>query len=109
MSLSLSTVCPQATVCPAPQADVLSAPLGAAAVQHFLKEVPELCVKDGVDDRVESAVHIAEPRHHAHQGRRDAAVLTSRSHDVQNKERRPAEEKRSCRRTRKSEDRSFDF
>lgn len=75
--------------------------LGAAAVQELLEEIPEFSVEDGVDDRVESAVDIAKPRHHAHQGRGDVAALTPSSHDVEDKEGGPAEEKGTCRRSRR--------
>lgn len=70
--------------------------LGAAAVQELFEEVPELCVEDGVDDGVEGAVDVAEPRHHAHQGRRDVAVLTASSHRVEDKEGSPAEQEGTC-------------
>lgn len=55
---------------------------GAAAMKKLFKEVPELSVEDGVNDGVESTVDIAEPRHHAHQGRWDVAVLTTGPQDV---------------------------
>lgn len=70
----------------------------AAAVQHFFKVVPELRVEDGVDDGVEGAVHVAEPRHDAHQGWRDVAVLAPSSHYVEDKEGGPAEQESTCRR-----------
>lgn len=43
-----------------------SGSLGAAALQKLFEEVPEFCVEYGVDDGVESAVDVAEPRYHAH-------------------------------------------
>lgn len=79
-----------------------SGELGAAALQKLLEEFPELSIEDSVDDGVESAVDIAEPRHHAHQGRRDVAVLTASSHRVEDKEGSPAEQEGTCRRRRKN-------
>lgn len=70
-------------------------------MQKLLEEVPELGVEDGVDDGVEGAVDVAEPRHHAHQGRWDAAVPTASSHRVEDKEWSPAEEEGACRRRRR--------
>ena len=73
--------------------------LGAAVVQDLLEELPELGVEHGVDDGVQGAVDVAEPRHHAHQGRRDVAVLAASSHRVEDKEGSPAEQEGTCRRT----------
>lgn len=72
-------------------------------MQNLLEEVSELGVEDGVDDGVESAVDVSKPRYHAHQGRWDLAVMTTRSHDVENKEGGPAKEKGTCRGTEESE------
>lgn len=70
-------------------------------MQKVFEELPELCVEDGVDDGVESAVDVAEPRHHAHQGRWDVAVLTTSSHRVEDKEGSPAEQEGTCGRRRR--------
>lgn len=70
-------------------------------MQKLFEEFPELGVEDGVDDGVESAVDVAEPRHHAHQGRRDVAVLTASPHRVEDKEGSPAEQEGTCRRRRR--------
>jgi len=74
--------------------------MSAAAAETLLEEFLKLCVKDGVDDGVESTVDVAEPRHHAHQVWWDVAALTASSHYVKNKERGPAEEKGTCKRRR---------
>lgn len=76
----------------------------AAAVQELFEEVPKLCVEHGVDDRVESAVDVAQPRHHAHQGWRNVAVMTASSHCVEDKEGSPAKEERAFRRRKKYQD-----
>lgn len=60
-------------------------------METLLEEVPKLRVENGVDDRVEGAVDVAEPRHYAHQGWRDVAVVAARSGGVEDKERCPAE------------------
>lgn len=70
-------------------------------MQKLFKEVPELCVEDSVDDRVQNTVDIAEPCHHAHQGRRDVAVLTTSSHRVEDKEGSPAKQEGTCRRRKR--------
>lgn len=70
-------------------------------MKEVLEELPELRVEDGVDDGVESAVDVAEPRHHAHEGRRDVAVLAASSHGVEYKEGGPAEQEGSCGRRRR--------
>lgn len=75
----------------------MSGALRAAAMQTLFEEVPELCVEDGVDDGVESAVDVAEPGHHAHQGRRDVAVMTTGSRYVEDKEGSPAQQEGTCR------------
>lgn len=69
-------------------------------MQELFEKVPELRVEYGVYDGVESAVDVAEPRHHAHQGRGDVAVLTASSHRVEDKERSPAEQEGTCTRKR---------
>lgn len=84
-----------------------SGTLEAAAMQELLEKVPELRVEDGVDDGVQSAVDVAEPRHHAHQGRGDVAVLTASSHRVQDKERSPAEQEGTCTRKRRKISQKF--
>ncbi len=67
-------------------------------MQELFEEVSKLSVEDRVDDRVESAVDVTEPRHYAHQGRRNTAVLTASSHRVEDKEGSPAEQEGTCRR-----------
>lgn len=66
-------------------------------METLFEELPELCVEDGVDDGVEGAVDVAEPRHHAHQGRRDVAVVAAGSRGVEDKEGGPAEQEGTCR------------
>lgn len=66
-------------------------------MQTLFEEVPKLSIEDGIDDRVEGAVDIAEPRHHAHQGRRDVAVVAARSSGVEDKEGSPTEQEGTCR------------
>lgn len=61
-------------------------------MQKLFEEVPEFCVKDCVDDRIQGTVDVAEPRHHTHQGRWDVAALTASSHRVEDKEGSPAEQ-----------------
>ena len=90
--MRLKIVHEAAVVAAAAAASSLGA-LGAAAMKELFEEVPELCVEDGVDDGVQGAVDVAEPRDHAHQGRWDVAVLTASSHCVEDKEGSPAEQK----------------
>lgn len=66
-------------------------------METLFEEVPKLCIEDSIDDRVQGAVDVAEPRHHAHQGRRDVAVVAAGSRDVEDKERSPAEQEGTCR------------
>lgn len=61
-------------------------------MEELFEEVPELSVEDSVYDGVESAVDVAEPCHHTHQGRWDVAVLTASSHCMEDKEWSPAEQ-----------------
>lgn len=77
--------------------------LGAAAVEKLFEEVPELCVEDSVDDGVQGAVDIAEPRHDAHQGRWDMAVLTASSHRMEDEEGSPAEQEGTWKKNQRSD------
>lgn len=61
-------------------------------METLFEEVPKFRVKDRIDDRVQGAVDVAEPRHHAHQGRRDVAVVAAGSCRVEDKEGGPAEQ-----------------
>lgn len=70
-------------------------------MQKPFEEVPEFGVEDCVDDRIQGAVDIAEPRHHTHQGRWDVAALTASSHRVEDKEGSPAEQEGTCRSSRR--------
>lgn len=65
-------------------------------MEEFFEEVPELCVEDGVDDGVEGAVDVAQPRHHTHQTGGDLAGLTMGPHGVDHEERCPAEQEDTC-------------
>lgn len=65
-------------------------------MQKLLEKVPEFCVENRVDDRVESAVDVAEPRYHAHQCRWDVTVLTAGPQGVKDKEGCPAEQEGTC-------------
>lgn len=73
-----------------------SSPLGAATMQQLFEKVPEFCVENCVDDGVESAVDVAEPRYHAHQRRWDLTVLTAGPQGVKDKEGSPAEQEGTC-------------
>ena len=70
--------------------------MAAKAMQELLKELPELCVEDGVDDGVEGAVHVAQPRDDVHQ---TSGNVTRGAHGpgrVHHKEWSPAEEEAAC-------------
>lgn len=68
----------------------------AAATETFLEELLELCVKDGVDDRVEGAVDVAQPGDRAHQTGWDHARQAHSSGRVDHEEWRPAEQETTC-------------
>lgn len=70
--------------------------MSAAAAETFLKEFLELCVENGVDDGVESAVDVAQPGDGAHQAGRDVARQTHGSRRVDHEERSPAEQEATC-------------
>lgn len=69
-------------------------------VHDFFERLPELRIEDGVDDRVDEAVHVAEP------GRQDEGrharlaghvqLGAHRVHDVAGEERHPADEEDAC-------------
>lgn len=65
-------------------------------MQQLFEKVPEFCVENCVDDGVESAVDVAEPRYHAHQRRWDMTVLTAGPQGVKDKEGSPAEQEGTC-------------
>lgn len=65
-------------------------------MQQLFEKVPEFCVENCVDDGVESAIDVAEPRYHAHQRRWDMTVLTAGPQDVKDKEGSPAEQEGTC-------------
>lgn len=65
-------------------------------MQQLFEKVPEFCVENCVDDGVESAIDVAEPRHHAHQRRWDMTVLTAGPQGVKDKEGSPAEQEGTC-------------
>lgn len=71
-------------------------------MQELFEKVPKLCVEDRVDDRVEGAVDVAEPRHHAHQPRWDVTVPTAGPQGVKDKEGGPAEQEGTCGKRRRS-------
>ena len=70
------------------------AAVAAPDVEDALEGVAELPVEDAVDDRVHGAVEVAEPREHAEHQRRNAAA-TERRHQVDGKERNPAQQEHS--------------
>lgn len=41
--------------------------------EQLVKDIPELCVEGGVDDRVDGAVDVAKPRYHGDEGGADVA------------------------------------
>lgn len=66
-------------------------PAGSASqVQSLSEDGAELCIENGVDDRVESAVDVAQPSDSADQARGHGAGGTQRSCYVHHEERRPA-------------------
>lgn len=65
--------------------------MAAACRQDAFKRLPELRVEDGVDDRVEGRVAVAEPREYLEGDVRDAGLAEGR-HDVDAEERHPAHE-----------------
>lgn len=67
-------------------------------MQKLFEKVPEFRVENCVDDRVESAVDVAEPRYHAHQRRLDVTVRTAGPQGVKDKEGSPAEQEDTCER-----------
>lgn len=75
-------------------------------MQELFEEVSELRVEDGVDDGVQGAVDVAEPRHHTHQAWRDVAVLTASSQRVEDEEGSPAEQEGTWMRLEKKRIRS---
>lgn len=78
----------------------------ATAAETFLEELLELCVKDGVDDRVEGAVDVAQPGDRAHQTGWDLARQAHSSGRVDHEERRPAEQEATCTEKRDTETQS---
>lgn len=83
--------------CPSSAAPSLfSGHLEATTTQELFEKVPEFCVKDGIDDGVESAVDVAQPCHHAHQRHRDMTVLATGPQGVKDKEGGPAEQEGTC-------------
>lgn len=68
----------------------------AASTETILEELLELCVKDGVDDRVEGAVNVAQPGNRAHQTGWDLTRQAHGSGHVDHEERRPAEQEATC-------------
>lgn len=64
------------------------------AAQDPLERVPELGREDGVDDRVERRVEVAQPQTHAHRDRRDVTGGAGRQQDRDDEERQPAAHER---------------
>ena len=58
--------------------------------QHPLERGPELRTEDGVDDRVERRVEVAEPEEERHQGVVELVVLEDGHHDGKDEEGQPA-------------------
>lgn len=62
----------------------------------FAEELSELCIEDGVNDGVESAVDVPQPGYGAHQIGGDIAGLAHSPGGVHHKKGGPAEQKRTC-------------
>lgn len=74
--------------------------------QQFLERLAELDVEDGVDERIEEAIDVAEPDEQRERQRMNVAEAERRkqvvadadgAHDVDGEKRNPAEQKHSCR------------
>ena len=70
--------------------------MAAKAMEELLKELPELCVEDGVDDRVERAVYVAQPRDDVHPTCRNVTRSANGSSCMYHKEGSPAEKEAAC-------------
>lgn len=74
--------------------------VSATAAETFLEEFLELRVEDGVDDGVESAVDVAQPGDGAHKTGGDVARQAHGSRRVDHKERSPAEQEATWKKTK---------
>lgn len=80
----------------------ISFPFGAggaarrSAAEDLDEGPPELDVEGGVDNRVEGAVDVPQPRERAVKPRRDVARPAVGVHYMSDKERQPADEEDSC-------------
>lgn len=63
------------------------------AAEQLVKDIPELCVEDCVDDWVNSAVDIAEPCNHRNEGGTYVTGAAQHLGDVDSEEGRPAGQK----------------
>lgn len=63
--------------------------------EQLVKDVPELCVEGGVDDRVDGTVDVAEPRYHGDEGWANLTGGTQHLSDMNNEEWRPTGQKYS--------------
>lgn len=70
-------------------------PSSSLAVEDFDKGLAELDVEGGVDDGVDGAVEITQPRDSAVQGRRDTAAAAVGLQHVCQEEGQPADDKHS--------------
>lgn len=61
--------------------------------EQFVKDVPELRIEGGVNDWVDGAVDIAEPRYHGDEGGSDVTWLTQHIGDMDDEERCPTGQK----------------
>ena len=86
--------------------DETGKPQSAAGLeQQFLERLAEIDVEDGVDERIEEAVDVAEPDEQRERQRMNVAEAERRvqvvadadgAHDVDREKRDPAEQKHSC-------------
>ena len=65
------------------------------AAEHPLERGPELRTEDGVDDRVEGGVEVAEPQEERDQGVVGLVILEDGHHDGQDEEGQPAGDERA--------------
>lgn len=64
-----------------------------ATTQHALEGVPELRAEDGVDDRVQGGVEVAEPQEQSYQVRREVVPAVDREKDGHYEKGQPTDHK----------------